>query len=82
MRYQRRDQMHAALWAACSSELAGVCLQDRHTILSELLPDPSEPWAASLASIEQRGFAAIFDGHKRSESAETARHRLHKLLAK
>ncbi|EIE26090.1 protein serine/threonine phosphatase 2C [Coccomyxa subellipsoidea C-169] len=57
-------------------------MQDRHTIVSELLPDSSEPWAASLASIEPRSFAAVYDGHKRSESAETARHRLHALLAK
>ncbi len=59
-----------------------MCDQDRHVIVAELMPDGSEPWAASLASIEPRGFVAVFDGHKRSESAETARHRLHALLAK
>ncbi len=56
--------------------------QDRHLILRELMPDQNEPWAASLASIEPRGFAAVFDGHKRSEPAETAHHRLHQILAK
>jgi hypothetical protein len=56
-------------------------MQDRHTIIKELLPAKDESWASTLASIEPRGFAAVFDGHKRSEPAETARHRLHVLLA-
>ena len=59
-----------------------VCMQDRHTIVKELMPDPSEPWASSLVNLAPRGFAAVYDGHKQSKPAEMAAERMQAYLAK
>ena len=62
-------------------ECHGMLRQDRHVVIKELMPDPNEPWAADASGIE-RGYAAVFDGHKRSECAEMAAARMHPYLAK
>ena len=51
-------------------------------LVKELLPDPGQAWAATAAGIESRGYAAVFDGHKRSEAAEMAAARMHPYLAR
>jgi hypothetical protein len=56
--------------------------QDRHVIVRELTPCRSEPWAAKVSNGVPRSFTAVFDGHKRSESADHAAKRMHELLAK
>ena len=67
---------------ADKQELACVRVQDRHTIIRELMPDPSEPWASTLTNQVPRGFAAVYDGHKQSKPAEMAAERMQAYLTK
>ena len=50
--------------------------------MRELAPCRSEPWAAKFSNGVPRSFTVVFDGHKRSESADHAAKRMHELLAK
>jgi hypothetical protein len=70
------------LLVVLSAVRANGLLQDRHVVIKELLPDPGQGWAGTAAGIEPRGYAAVFDGHKRSEAAEMAAARMHPYMAR
>ena len=57
-------------------------MQDRHTIVRDLMPDPSEPWASASTNLAPRSLAAVYDGHKQSKPAEMAAERMQVYLAK
>ena len=56
-------------------------LQDRHIIVRQLTPDPGADWAGRVAPGVERSLVAVFDGHKRSDSAEMACTRMPEMLA-
>ena len=63
---------------ALSSQLL-LRLQDRHLIIEDF--QPSEKAGLKERCPEVRSLMGVFDGHKRSEPAETAARRLPELLA-
>ena len=64
--------------SALSSQLL-LRLQDRHLIIEDF--QPSKEAGLKERCPEVRSLMGVFDGHKRSEPAETAARRLPELLA-
>jgi hypothetical protein len=56
--------------------------QDRYTLVRDLAPDPAADWAHKAVPDVPRSFLAVFDGHKRCESADMASKRMAPMLAR
>ena len=57
-----------------------LCLQDRHLLIEDF--QPSKEANLKERCPEVRSLLGVFDGHKRSEPAETAARRLPELLSR